>query len=85
MAEAMKPVYADRAQYLGDPDRVKIPVAGLTSKAYASEAARRNLADEARPAAEIKPGNPLPYESRADDAFLDRRCGTAMPSPTPTR
>ena len=37
MAEAMKPVYADRAQYLGDPDRMKIPVRGLTSKAYAAK------------------------------------------------
>ena len=50
MAEAMKPVYADRATYLGDPDRIKIPVSGLISKALCSAIARRNLARQgARP------------------------------------
>jgi gamma-glutamyltranspeptidase/glutathione hydrolase len=63
MAEAMKYVYADRAQYLGDPDRVEVPVRGLTSKAYAAKLRAAISPSEARPAAEIKPGNPLPYES----------------------
>ena len=36
MIEAMKPAYADRAEFLGDPDVVKVPVAGLTSKRYAA-------------------------------------------------
>ena len=35
MAEAEKLAYADRAAWLGDPDFIKIPLAGLTSKAYA--------------------------------------------------
>ena len=35
LAEAMKLAYADRADYLGDPDQVQIPVRGLISKAYA--------------------------------------------------
>ena len=35
MAEAMKYAYADRSAYLGDPDLVDVPVAALTSKAYA--------------------------------------------------
>ncbi len=32
MAEAMKLAYADRAEYLGDPDYVKIPQTGLVSR-----------------------------------------------------
>ena len=32
LAEAMKLAYADRSEYLGDPDFVKIPVTGLISK-----------------------------------------------------
>ncbi len=36
MVEAMKRAYADRAAYLGDPDRVSVPVKGLTSKRYAA-------------------------------------------------
>src|SRR5207253_7402321 len=34
MIEAMKRAYADRAVFMGDPNAVKIPVPGLTSKAY---------------------------------------------------
>ena len=36
LTEAMKHAFADRAQYLGDPDFVKAPVAMLTSKEYAA-------------------------------------------------
>ena len=36
LAEAMKHAFADRAQYLGDPDFVKAPLAMLTSKDYAA-------------------------------------------------
>ena len=32
MAESSKLAYADRSEYLGDPDFVKIPLKGLTSK-----------------------------------------------------
>src|SRR4029077_16506136 len=35
LAEAEKLAYADRAAWLGDPDFIKIPLAGLISKAYA--------------------------------------------------
>ncbi|MBB3214375.1 gamma-glutamyltranspeptidase/glutathione hydrolase [Herbaspirillum sp. Sphag1AN] len=63
MAEAMKLAYADRAEYLGDPDFNKVPVKGLTSTAYADELAKKINPDHATPAAEIKPGKPQPYES----------------------
>jgi gamma-glutamyltranspeptidase / glutathione hydrolase len=62
MIEAMKPAYADRAQFLGDPASVKIPVAGLTSKRYAAELRKHIDPDRARPPQEIRPGNPAPYE-----------------------
>jgi gamma-glutamyltranspeptidase/glutathione hydrolase len=63
MAEAMKLAYADRSEYLGDPDYVKIPVAGLTSKAYAAALRQKINRNRATPAASIKPGDPVPYES----------------------
>ncbi len=63
MAEAMKLAYADRSEYLGDPDFVKVPVAALTSKRYA-EALRATISATAtRPARDIKPGEIAPYES----------------------
>ncbi len=63
MAEAMKPAYADRAAFLGDPDRVKVPVKGLTAKAYAASQRERILTERARKAEEVSAGNPAPYES----------------------
>ena len=35
ITETMKHAFADRAQYLGDPDFVHVPVRNLTSKEYA--------------------------------------------------
>ncbi|MBL8983295.1 MAG: gamma-glutamyltransferase [Gemmatimonadetes bacterium] len=37
--EVAKRVYRDRARWMGDPDFVKVPVARMTSKAYAKELA----------------------------------------------
>lgn len=63
MTEAMKPAYADRSEYLGDPGFVTVPVKQLLSKKYA-EARRTEISmDRARPAREIKPGDLKPYES----------------------
>jgi gamma-glutamyltranspeptidase/glutathione hydrolase len=63
LAEAMKLAYADRAQYLGDPDQVSVPVRGLISKAYAARLRQGISLDRARPPAEIVPLDPAPYES----------------------
>lgn len=63
MTEVMKLAYADRAEYLGDPDFVKVPVAGLTSKIYAAELVKKIDPNRATPSTQIKPGKPLPYES----------------------
>ena len=63
IAEAEKLAYADRAAYLGDPDFVKIPLAGLTSKTYAEHLRALIAPDRARPAADIRPGEPQRYES----------------------
>jgi gamma-glutamyltranspeptidase/glutathione hydrolase len=63
MAEAEKLAYADRAAYLGDPDFIKIPLAGLVSKTYAEHLRGLIATDRARPAADIRPGEPQRYES----------------------
>ncbi|OBX09192.1 gamma-glutamyltransferase [Gallibacterium genomosp. 3] len=62
-AEAMKLAYADRSEYLGDPDFVKIPLKGLISKKYADELAQKISDDKITPSSTIKPGKPQPYES----------------------
>lgn len=63
MAESMKLAYADRSEYLGDPDFAKVPVKGLTSRRYADELAAKIDPEKATPASSIKPGKPAPYES----------------------
>jgi gamma-glutamyltranspeptidase/glutathione hydrolase len=62
MIEAMKRAYADRAIFLGDPDTVKVPVAGLTSKSYAAALRQQIDPARARPSADIKAGEPAPPE-----------------------
>ncbi|ABL99773.1 gamma-glutamyltransferase [Shewanella amazonensis] len=63
MAETMKRAYADRSEYLGDPDFVNVPVQALTSKAYGDAIAKTIAANKATPSDDIKPGKLAPYES----------------------
>ncbi|MHC9056667.1 gamma-glutamyltransferase [Pantoea sp. y20] len=69
MAEAEKYAYADRSEYLGDPDFVKVPQQALTSKAYAKTLAQQIDVNKARPSSEIKPGKLAPYESNQTTHF----------------
>lgn len=62
MAEAMRRAYADRSEYLGDPDFVNIPVEVLISKAYAKALAETISLENATPSSEISPGDLAPYE-----------------------
>lgn len=63
MAEIMKHAYADRSEYLGDPDFYKVPVKQLTDKDYAQKIASQIALNKTTPSEEIKPGNLAPYES----------------------
>ncbi|MBM3530360.1 MAG: gamma-glutamyltransferase [Alphaproteobacteria bacterium] len=61
MIEVMKRAYADRAQFLGDPDFSTIPAAELMSKRYA-EARREGIDRErAQPARDVRPGEPARF------------------------
>jgi gamma-glutamyltranspeptidase/glutathione hydrolase len=69
MIEAMKRAYADRALFLGDPDKVKAPVAHLISKDYA--ATWRATIDPARatPASAVRAGGTVTAEGRNTTHF----------------
>jgi gamma-glutamyltranspeptidase/glutathione hydrolase len=69
MAEAMKLAYADRSSYLADPDFVEVPVAQLTSKAYAAHLRSLIRRGRSRAAAAIGPGDLAPYESSQTTHF----------------
>jgi gamma-glutamyltranspeptidase / glutathione hydrolase len=62
MIETMKRAYADRAEFLGDPDVVAVPVERLTSKGYAADLRRSIDAEHATPARDIRAGQPVAVE-----------------------
>jgi len=62
MIEAERRAYADRAEYLGDPDFFPVPVATLISKAYAAERFADFDAQVAGISAAVVPGK-IPLES----------------------
>lgn len=70
MAETMKYAYADRSEFLGDPDFVDVPVQKILSSAYADKLARLVQDDDkVTPSASIKPLADEPYESNETTHF----------------
>src|SRR5215510_10762126 len=69
MVEAMRRAFADRAQFMGDPDFVKVPVAGLVSRKYADKLAATIDLERASTSQEVRSGDPLPYESEETTHF----------------
>jgi gamma-glutamyltranspeptidase/glutathione hydrolase len=63
MAEAMKRAYADRSEYLGDPDFYDVPVAELIDKDYATKLAKGIHSAMASDSRNINPGLGPLYES----------------------
>jgi gamma-glutamyltranspeptidase/glutathione hydrolase len=66
-AEAMKLMYADRAQYMADTDFADVPLQGLTSKQYAKDQFERIDMEQAAPAQAA--GDPWPTESGSTTHF----------------
>ncbi len=60
MAESEKLVYADRAEYLGDPDFYSVPQNRLISDAYIARRRKLIDMDRAKPADEISAGELMP-------------------------
>ncbi len=69
MAEVMRRFFADRGQYLGDPEFVKVPLTGLLDPAYIQK--RRASIDPAHatPSAQVRPGGPAGAESTETTHF----------------
>ena len=69
MAEAMRLAYADRSQFLGDPDFVTVPQDTLISKDYAQRLAQRISLDRVAVSEDIKPGTYFVPESTQTTHF----------------
>jgi gamma-glutamyltranspeptidase/glutathione hydrolase len=62
MAEAMRFAYADRSEFMGDPDFVKVPVETLISKDYAERLRKRIEPGKATPSDQVRPGTSFKKE-----------------------
>ncbi|HYJ86114.1 MAG TPA: gamma-glutamyltransferase [Pyrinomonadaceae bacterium] len=69
MAEAMRRAFADRAEFMGDADFVKVPVAGLIDKSYAAKLRKTINLDRASTSAEVRAGEPAGHESEETTHF----------------
>jgi gamma-glutamyltranspeptidase / glutathione hydrolase len=58
LAEAMRRAYADRNEYVGDPDFVKVPIAGLLDPAYLARLRASIDPERATPSDMVRPGKP---------------------------
>ncbi len=63
MTELQRRAYADRAEWLGDPDFVEVDVAGLTSLDYINERNSDIDPDSTTDSQDIRPGNVASIES----------------------
>lgn len=70
IAETMRRAFADRAQWLGDPDFIAVPLRGLLSLNYAAE--RRRSIDMARatPSSAVLAGDPASVRESASTTHL---------------
>lgn len=69
MTESMRRAFADRAEYMGDTDFVKVPIAGLIDKKYAEQLRRSIDPNRASTSEQVKAGKPLGYESEETTHF----------------
>lgn len=76
LAESLKASFADRHAYYGDPDFVRVPMAGLLSKEYARLWAGRISGGRATPGMP-EPGNPWVFEGTGGSM------GPVAPQPKP--
>ncbi|GAC1446146.1 MAG: gamma-glutamyltransferase [Pyrinomonadaceae bacterium] len=68
-AEAMRRAFADRAEYMGDTDFVKVPIEGLIDKTYAARLRENINTYKASTSAQVKAGKPTGYESTETTHF----------------
>ncbi|OFW12582.1 MAG: gamma-glutamyltransferase [Acidobacteria bacterium RIFCSPLOWO2_12_FULL_66_10] len=61
-AESMRRAYADRNEYVGDPNFVKVPIAGLLDPAYVATLRATIDPERATPSARVRPGRPAGSE-----------------------
>lgn len=80
IAEIQKRVFADRAQYLGDPDFYNVPVAQLTDDAYLAKRAAEVNPDKPSDTKSVQPGlgTSMPEKAETTHFSVVDRWGNAV-------
>jgi gamma-glutamyltranspeptidase/glutathione hydrolase len=69
LVEAQRRAFADRAEFMGDADFVKVPLEGMISKKYADGLAKTIDPNHATPSEKTRAGTPAGYESTQTTHF----------------
>jgi gamma-glutamyltranspeptidase/glutathione hydrolase len=69
LIETMRRAYADRAEYMGDADFARVPVAGMIDKGYAERQRSTINLERATPSSEVRAGRPAGEESTETTHF----------------
>lgn len=78
MAEAMRRYYADRSEYLGDPDFYKVPVKRLLDKDYIARRRATIDRERATPSDAVKPGSGMPESEDTTHYAVVDEAGNAV-------
>lgn len=78
MAEAMRRYYADRSEFLGDPDFYKVPVKRLLDKDYIARRRATIDRERATPSDAIKPGSGMPESEDTTHYAVVDEAGNAV-------
>jgi len=69
LTEAMRRAFADRAEYMGDTDFVRVPIAGLIDKSYAARLRSTINMERASKSTDVRAGFPAGAESSETTHF----------------
>ncbi|MCH8523139.1 MAG: gamma-glutamyltransferase, partial [Balneolales bacterium] len=80
VAEVTRRVYADRAEFLGDPDFFAVPQSQLLNPAYNRDRMRSFNPSRATPSEEVSHGNPVAFSESVNTTHFSvvDRAGTAV-------
>jgi gamma-glutamyltranspeptidase/glutathione hydrolase len=67
MVEAERRVFAERSEYIADPEFFDVPIGVLTSKAYADERAREIDPEQATPSDEVRPIDLAAFQEESEE------------------
>jgi gamma-glutamyltranspeptidase/glutathione hydrolase len=69
LTETMRRAFADRAEYMGDADFAKVPIAGIIDKEYAARQRSTIRLDRASKSADVRAGKPVGHEAEETTHF----------------